>query len=64
MAHVPYRYDQFQRELILHDMKFEGGPEPGDPFPDFDLPTTTGNRAARDGLVADRPMLLVFSSFT
>lgn len=64
MADIPYRFERFQRQLLYHDMRFEGGPAPGEPFPHFELPTIDGRLVTRDGLVADRPMLMEFSSYT
>jgi hypothetical protein len=61
---VPYRYDRFQRQLLYHDVRFEGGPAPGELFPDFDLPTVGGGRLDRAEATRGRPMLIVSSSFT
>jgi hypothetical protein len=36
-AQVPYRFERFTRQLLFHDLRFEGGPGPGERFPDFDL---------------------------
>ncbi|MBW3662774.1 MAG: hypothetical protein KY469_06715 [Actinobacteria bacterium] len=64
MASIPYRFDGFQRELLYHDLRFEGGPAPGEPFPTFDLPAIDGGRLTRDEAVADRPMFMVLASYT
>lgn len=64
MAEIPYRFERFQRQLLYHDLSFEGGVQPGDLFPDFELSTLDGRRVTRDELTAQRPMLMVFSSFT
>lgn len=64
MADVPYRFERFQRQLLGHDLSFEAGAEPGEVFPDFQLLTVDGPRVKRDELTAQRPMLMVFSSFT
>lgn len=61
---IPYRFDRFQRQMLYHDIGFEGGPTPGERFPDFDLPTVDGTRIVRDDAIAQRPMLMIFSSFT
>lgn len=61
---VPYRFDRFQRQLLYHDMGFEGGPGPGEPFPRFDLAAIDGGRVTLDEAIAQRPMLMVFASFT
>jgi hypothetical protein len=59
-----YRFGRFQREMLAEDSSFDGGPTSGEPFPEFDLATVRGDRVTRDGLTAERPMLMVFSSFT
>ena len=41
-----------------------GGPEVGEPAPEFELPTTTGASVALAALHAKRPLVLVFGSFT
>lgn len=64
MAATGYRYDRFYRELLAHDMAFEGGPRPGEPFPDFALPTVDGGQVRKADFVGILPMLMVFSSFT
>lgn len=64
MSQVPYRYPAFRRELLYHDVSFEKGPAPGQPFPDFDLPTTDGGRITRRDTIGGRPLLMVFSSYT
>jgi hypothetical protein len=61
---TPYRFGRFQREMLAEDSSFRGGPAPGEPFPEFDLATIRGDRVTRDGLTSQRPMLMVFSSFT
>jgi hypothetical protein len=63
-AQVPYRFERFTRRLLFHDLRFEGGPGPGERFPDFDLATVDGERVTLEGATAERPMLMVFSSFT
>lgn len=42
----------------------EGGPELGDPAPEFELATTTGEIVSLAALRAERPVVLVFGSFT
>jgi hypothetical protein len=59
-----YRYDRFFRELLAHDMAFEGGPQPGEAFPDFELPTVDEDRVRKADFVGERPLLMIFSSFT
>lgn len=41
-----------------------GGPEVGDPAPEFELSTTRGERLSLASLCAERPVALVFGSFT
>lgn len=59
-----YRFERFKREFVLEDMDFQGGPPPGSPFPDFDLPTVGGGQVTKADYVDRRPMLMIFSSFT
>jgi len=60
-----YRYRHFTFRTLLHDMRFPAGsPAPGEPFPDFDLPTTDGGRLRKADLVGQRPMFMVAASFT
>lgn len=61
---VPYRFDRFQRQLLYHDLRFEGGPGPGERFPEFGLPTTDGRRIDLAAATSQRPMLMIFASFT
>ena len=60
---MDYRYERFDRELLDEDSSFRGGPSPGDPFPDFELPTTDGG-IVRKADFAGAPWLVVLSSFT
>jgi hypothetical protein len=64
MTGTGYRYDRFHRQLLVHDFAFEGGPVPGEPFPDFALPGVDGDVVRKSDFVGARPMLMVFSSFT
>lgn len=60
-----YRYRHFTFRTLLHDMRFPAGsPAPGEPFPDFDLPTTAGERLRKADIVGQRPMFIVAASFT
>lgn len=59
-----YRFPRFHRELLYHDLAFEGGRAPGEPFPDFDLPTVDGGSIAKRDVLGTRPTLVVFASFT
>ncbi len=42
----------------------EGGPELGDPAPDFRLPSTSGEELALSSFRGKKPVVLVFGSFT
>src|SRR6056297_792346 len=61
---MEYRYAHFQSELMQEDTSFLRGPRPGESFPDFDLPTTDGDRVSKQDLVGQRPLLVTFSSIT
>jgi hypothetical protein len=39
MTSTGYRFERFQRQLLAEDFAFQGGPRPGEPFPDFELTT-------------------------
>lgn len=59
-----YRYPHFRRQILREDMAFRGGPSPGEPMPDFDLPTTNGGRVRKHDFVGRRPLLLTCTSIT
>ena len=60
-----YRFDRLKIGLILPDMYFtKNDPGPGDPVPDFDLPTLDGGRFRSGDLPERGPTLLVFGSYT
>lgn len=60
-----YRYRHFALPVLLEDMRFAGrAPTPGEPFPDFDLPTTDGRRLRKADFVGRRPMFMVAASYT
>jgi peroxiredoxin len=64
---MEYRYPHFKRRLMIEDTAFgsyRGGPSPGEPVPDFDLPTTDGGRVRKSDFVGRRPLLLTFGSIT
>lgn len=61
---MKYRYPHFKRELLLHDLRFERGPAPGEAFPDFDLPDTEGGRVRTSDVVGRSPLFVTFGSFT
>ncbi|HWK11717.1 MAG TPA: deiodinase-like protein [Vicinamibacterales bacterium] len=60
---MEYRYPHFRRELMVEDMRFAGGPRPGERFPAFDLPTTDGKRV-RSSDYQGRPLLITLGSST
>jgi peroxiredoxin len=64
MTSADYRFDRFKRKLLYDDFAFQAGPEPGDPFPDFELTTVDGVTVTRDDFIEKQPMLMIFSSFT
>lgn len=59
-----YAYPHFRAKVLLQDRGFLGGPEPGEPFPAFDLPTLDGDRVTSEGGVGQRPLFLYFASIT
>jgi hypothetical protein len=59
-----YRFPHFKRQSVMEDRSFTGGVRPGDPMPDFVLPTTTGRRVRKTDFVGKQPVLLRFGSFT
>jgi hypothetical protein len=64
-ANDGYSYDHLGAKTLLQDMYFRrSAPNPGDPFPGFDLPTTDGERLSSAEIIGKRPMLLVTGSFT
>lgn len=61
---MEYRYARFRRELLKEDAAFSAGPAPGDPMPDFDLPTADGGRVRKEDFTGHRPLLLILASYT
>ncbi len=61
---MEYRYPHFKRQVLMEDMSFSGGPAPGQPMPDFDLPATDGRRIRKQDFVGQQPLLLTFASVT
>ena len=60
-----YRYDHLQLRLVLRDLYFtRDDPGPGDPVPDFDLPTLGGGRFRSTDLAETGPAVLIFGSYT
>jgi hypothetical protein len=60
---MEYAYDSFRREVLRDDVAFPGGPQPGEPFPEFALPTADGRRA-RKADYAGRPVFITLASIT
>ena len=60
-----YRFEHLALPLVLRDMYFsKDDPGPGDPVPDFDLPTLDGGRFRSTDLGETGPALLIFGSYT
>ncbi len=60
-----YRYHHVTSQVLSDDMVFrDAAPEPGEPLPDFDLPTTDGRRIRTDDFVSRKPLLLITGSLT
>lgn len=59
-----YNYGTFRRELMQECLHFTGGPPPGMPAPDFELPLVSGGRFRLSSLRGLRPVLLEFGSAT
>jgi hypothetical protein len=60
---MEYRYEHFGRRM-LRDVGFRAGPRPGEPMPDFDLPSTGGERIRKSDFVGRQALLLTFASAT
>lgn len=64
-AAADYRYNHFTTKLLIHDGSFhKGATRPGETLPEFDLPTTDGDRIVTEDSVGDRPLFLVTGSIT
>ncbi len=61
---MKYAYLHFKREMLLEGLYFRGGPPPGLPMPEFDLPTISGDPLRKSDFVGRRPLLLTFASIT
>jgi hypothetical protein len=59
-----YNYPAFERRMIADDMRFGGGPRPGEPAPPIDLPTVSGEGFRLADCRGLRPVLLEFGSIT
>lgn len=60
----PYNYDTFRRHMVSEDLRFDGGPRPGEPAPEIDLPTVGGGRFRLGDHRGLRPVLFQFGSAT
>lgn len=61
---MKYAYPRFRLRMLLDDIGFHGGPYPGEPLPDFDLPTVDGGRISRASLLEQGPAFITTGSFT
>lgn len=61
---MPYRPAHLQHEMIEEDMGFHSGPRPGDPMPDFELPTTDGGIVRKGDYIGRIPLLMAMNSIT
>lgn len=59
-----YRYANFKRQILMEDMGFHAGPEPGQSMPDFDLPAMDGGHVRKVDYVGRKPLPLTFGSVT
>lgn len=65
MAGEVYRYRRLALRTVLADMRFErAAPKPGDPVPEFNLPTIDGDCIRSRDLQEAGPVLLVFGSLS
>ena len=61
---MKYGYPHSKREMLLEGLYFGGGPAPGLPMREFDLPATDGDRLRKSDFVGRRLLLLTFASIT
>ena len=60
-----YRFERLALGTVMKDMYFsKNDPGPGNPVPDFDLPTLGGGRFRSTDLSETGPALLIFGSYT
>ena len=60
-----YRFKRLRTQLLMQDFRFKKrAPGPGDPLPEFDLVTTTGERIETKDYTDKQPLLLIFGSVT
>ena len=64
MAAEDYNFESFSRAFWEESKHFPGGPRPGQPAPDFDLPVVGGGRFRLSALRGSRPVLVQFGSIT
>ncbi|MEX2229976.1 MAG: deiodinase-like protein [Dehalococcoidia bacterium] len=59
-----YRYSHFTTRLLLADLRFSSrAPQPGEPFPAFDLAAIDGERLRSEELIG-RPFVVILGSLT
>jgi hypothetical protein len=60
-----YRYEHFRTRQLFHDLTFSlSALRAGQPFPDFDLETTDGERVRKKDFIDEEPGLLITASIT
>jgi hypothetical protein len=59
-----YNYDTFRRDMVKEDMRFSGGPAPGEEAQDFSLPRIDCGRFDLRSVRGVKPVLLMFASIT
>ncbi|MDP8928608.1 MAG: hypothetical protein M3O70_08565 [Actinomycetota bacterium] len=64
MSATDRRFSRLRRDHSANGAAFEGGPERGDPFPDFDLRTVSRRRVHKSDYVGDRPLFMMCGSIT
>jgi hypothetical protein len=63
MDALRYNYDAFRKEMAWQNLHFHGGPQPGTPAPDFELPVLGGG-SFRLSHRSGKPVLIEFGSIT
>lgn len=59
-----YRYDHFHAALMLEDQRFTGGPQLGEHFPEFELPTLDAGTFRSTEHIGRRPLFIYSASVT
>ena len=60
-----YRYSHFTTRLLLADLRFSSrAPQPGEPFPAFELAGVDGGWLRSEELVGKRPFVVILGSLT